>query len=62
MGHVSTVMLGNLTGVVILTWEFGANGYTAINLMAARFKRRCTARGGDAARRMPIDRRELFTE
>ena len=27
------VTLGNLTGVVALTWEFGANGYTAMNLM-----------------------------
>ena len=26
-GHISTVTLGNLTGVVALTWEFGANGY-----------------------------------
>jgi len=27
------VTLGNLTSVVALTWEFGANGYTAMNLM-----------------------------
>jgi len=27
------VTLGNLTGVVALTWEFDANGYTAMNLM-----------------------------
>jgi len=33
------VTLGNLTGVVALTWEFGANGYTAMNLMGAWFKR-----------------------
>ena len=26
-GHISTVTLGNLMGVVALTWEFGANGY-----------------------------------
>jgi len=26
-GHISVVTLGNLTGVVALTWEFGANGY-----------------------------------
>ena len=45
--------LGNLTGVVALTWEFGASGYTAMNLMGAWFKRRCTARGGDAARCRP---------
>jgi len=38
---------------VALTWEFGANGYTAMNLMGAWFKRRCTARGGDAARCRP---------
>jgi len=44
--------MGNLTGVVA-TWEFGANGYTAMNLMGAWFKRRRTARGGDAARRRP---------
>ena len=25
--------LGNLTDVVAITWEFGANGYTAMNLM-----------------------------
>ena len=37
--------LGNLTGVMVLTWEFGANGYKAMNLMGAWFKRRCTARG-----------------
>jgi len=43
------VTLGNMTGVVALTWKFGANGYTAMNLMGAWFKRRCTARGGDAA-------------
>ena len=47
------VTLGNLTGVVALTWKFGANAYTAMNLMGAWFKRRCTARGGDAARRRP---------
>jgi len=46
--------LGNLTGVVALTSEFGANGYTAMNLMGAWFKLCCTARGGDAARRRPI--------
>ena len=45
--------LGNLTDVVAITWEFGANGYTAMNLMGAWFKRRCTARGGDAAGRKP---------
>ena len=44
-----------------LTWEFGANGCTAMNLMGAWFKRRCTARGGDAARRRPSGGRELFT-
>jgi len=44
------VTLGNFTGVVALTWEFGASGYTAMNLMWAWFKRRCTARGGEAAR------------
>ena len=33
------VTLGNLTGIVALTWEFGANGYTAVNLMWAWFKR-----------------------
>ena len=43
--------LGNLTGVVAITWEFGPNGYTAMNLMGAWFKRRCIARGGDATRR-----------
>ena len=43
--------LGNLTDVVAITWEFGASGYTAMNLMGAWFKRRCTATGGDAARR-----------
>ena len=47
------VTLGNFTAVVALTWEFGANGYTAMNLMGAWFKRRCTARGGDSARRRP---------
>jgi len=51
------VRLGNLTGVVALTWEFGANGYTAVNLMGAWFKRRCT-RGGDSARRRPSGGRE----
>ena len=55
------VMLGSLTGVVALTWEFGANGYTAMNLTGAWFKRRCTARGGDAARRRPSVGRELFS-
>jgi len=55
------VTLGNLDGVVALTWEFGANGYTAINLMGAWFKRRFTARGCDAARRRPSGGRELFT-
>ena len=53
--------LGNLTGVVALTWEFGANGYTAMNLMGAWLKRRCTARGGDAARRKPSGGLELLT-
>ena len=33
------VTLGNLTGVLALTWEFGANGYTAMKLMWAWFKR-----------------------
>ena len=56
------VALGKLMGVVALTWEFGANGYTAMNLMGAWFKQRCTARGGDAARRRPSGGRELFTE
>jgi len=55
-------MLRNLTGVVTLTWEFGANGYTAMNLMGAWLKQRCTASGGDAARRRPSGGRELFTE
>jgi len=27
MGHVSTVTLGNSTGVMALTWEFGANDH-----------------------------------
>ena len=52
------VTLGNLKGVVALSWEFGANGYTAMNLMGAWFKRRCTARGGDAATRRPSGGRE----
>jgi len=52
------VTLGNLTGDVALTWEFGANGYTAMNSMGAWFKRRCTARGGDAARRRPSGGRQ----
>ena len=56
------VTVENLTDVVAITWEFGANGYTAMNLMGAWFKRRCTARGGDAARRRPSGGRELFTE
>jgi len=34
------VTLGNLTGVVALTWEFGAIGYSAMNLTGAWFKRR----------------------
>jgi len=55
------VTLGNFTGVVALTWEFGANGYTAMNLTGTWFKRRCTAKGGDAARRRPSGGRELFT-
>ena len=46
--------LGNLTGVVALTWKFDANGYTAMNLMGAWFKQRCIARGGDAARRSSV--------
>ena len=52
------VRLGNLTGVVALTWEFDASGYTAMNFMAAWFKRRCITRGGDAARRRPSGGRE----
>jgi len=58
------VTLEYLTAVVALTWEFVASGYTAMNLMGAWFKRRCTARGGDAARRRrhrPSGGRELFT-
>jgi len=55
------VTLGNLKGVVALTWEFGASGYTAMNLMGAWFKHRCTERGGDAARHRPSGGRELFT-
>ena len=44
-----------------LTWETGANGYTAMNLMEAWFKRRCTASSGDAVRRRTSGGRELFT-
>jgi len=27
MVHISTMPLGNSTGVMALIWEFGANGY-----------------------------------
>ena len=49
-------------GVVALTWVFGANGYTAMNMIGAWFKRRCTARGGDAARLRRSGGRELYTK
>ena len=54
--------LGNLTGVVALTWEFGANGYTAVNLMWAWFKQEAATLLGDVGVGLVADESCLQTE